>query len=156
MDQDDVTRECPYCRESIKPEAVKCKHCGSSVAPEKLAHGGSCPYCKEEINPEAIKCKHCKSSLVNSSQTGCGCDSNVERGQAQAIRSDSPYMGSNPLLPSFTARRRAPHFANNIIVIGGPSDPFDPIHCMGFYECSDVCVPWLGCTKVCVWKCLVV
>jgi hypothetical protein len=156
MDQDDETRECPYCRESIKPEAVKCKHCGSSVAPEKLAHGGTCPYCKEQIHPEAVKCKHCKSSLLNSSEPGCGCGSNKDSWQSQAIRSGSPYPGTNRAQTSFSARRRASRLANDLIVIGGPADPFDPIHCHGFYECYDVCVPWLGCDIVCVWKCLVV
>jgi len=65
--------QCPYCKEEIHPEAIKCKHCGSSVTPEKLPHKGICPYCKEEIHVEAIKCKHCKSSLINKSQQGCDC-----------------------------------------------------------------------------------
>ena len=33
MTQDDETRECPYCRESIKPGAIKCKHCLSWLGP---------------------------------------------------------------------------------------------------------------------------
>jgi hypothetical protein len=57
------TRECPYCREKIRNEAIKCKHCGSSVGPTILEHGGTCPYCKETIHKDAIKCKHCKSML---------------------------------------------------------------------------------------------
>jgi hypothetical protein len=116
-----------------------------------------CPHCKESIKPDAIKCKHCESSLLSSPQKeGCGCDDKRESWQSAAIRSDSSSMGSNRPQTSFAARRRAPQLANNLIVIGGPADPFDPIHCHGFYECYDVCVPWLGCDKVCVWKCLVV
>lgn len=57
------SRECPYCRETVKAEAVLCKHCGSALTPEKAPHGGVCPYCKEEIHPEAIRCKHCRSDL---------------------------------------------------------------------------------------------
>jgi hypothetical protein len=57
------TRECPFCKEEIKADAIKCKHCDSMVALERPTHGGICPYCKEEIKPDAIKCKHCQSIL---------------------------------------------------------------------------------------------
>lgn len=88
MADDQGTRHCPYCKEEIKSEAIKCKHCGSKLAAEKPSHGGTCPYCKESIHPEAIRCKHCHSMLGNtdigSSQQGhqhhhhhghggCGC-----------------------------------------------------------------------------------
>ena len=66
-------RACPYCKEDIKADAIKCKHCGSRVTPEKPSHGGVCPFCKEEIHPEAIRCKHCGSSTQDSSGRGCGC-----------------------------------------------------------------------------------
>lgn len=62
------TRTCPFCKEDIKSEAIKCKHCHSAVAPDHPDHEGVCPYCKETINPEAIKCKHCQSSLIEGSQ----------------------------------------------------------------------------------------
>lgn len=58
-----TTCDCPFCREEIRIDAIKCKHCGSSVAPEKPTHRGICPYCKEQIHPEAIKCRHCQSNL---------------------------------------------------------------------------------------------
>ena len=61
MSKRQETRECPFCKEAIKADAIKCKHCGSRVAPEEPTHGGTCPYCKEEIRPDAIKCKHCGS-----------------------------------------------------------------------------------------------
>ena len=64
-------RECPFCKEDIKLEAIKCKHCSSSISPEASEHEGTCPYCKEDIKPEATKCKHCKSNLKTS---GCGCN----------------------------------------------------------------------------------
>jgi len=65
------TRQCPYCKEEIKSDAVKCKHCGSGVSPEKPAHQGVCPFCKEQIHPEALKCKHCRSALR--SEKDCDC-----------------------------------------------------------------------------------
>lgn len=69
MNTESKIRNCPLCKEEIKADAVKCKHCGSPVAPEKAPHKGTCPYCKEKIQPEAVKCKHCKSSLLDHSQT---------------------------------------------------------------------------------------
>lgn len=63
MNTESKIRNCPLCKEEIKVDAIKCRHCGSPVAPEKPAHEGTCPYCKEQIHPEAIKCKHCKSDL---------------------------------------------------------------------------------------------
>jgi len=62
----DNIRKCPYCKEEIKAEATRCKHCRSNVPAEKPAHEGKCPYCKEAIHPEATKCKHCGSMLLTS------------------------------------------------------------------------------------------
>lgn len=77
MDTESKTRECPYCKEEIKAEAIKCKHCGSSLAPEKPSHGGTCPYCKEQINVEAVKCKHCGSDLRSGLSPECGCKQQI-------------------------------------------------------------------------------
>src|SRR5262249_45421162 len=63
MPEKAALRQCPYCKEEIKPDAIRCKHCRSSVPPEKPPHGGTCPYCKEAIHAEAIKCKHCGAML---------------------------------------------------------------------------------------------
>jgi hypothetical protein len=70
------TRECPYCKEEIKADAVLCRYCHSRLEPEGPTHGGKCPYCKEEIHPEALRCKHCQSDLMHGEhkRDGCGCD----------------------------------------------------------------------------------
>jgi len=64
------TVECPYCKEDVKVDAIKCKHCGSRISPQKPSHGGTCPYCKEQIKPEAIVCRYCKSALGPKPQGG--------------------------------------------------------------------------------------
>ena len=71
------TRDCPYCKEEIRADAVKCKYCRSSVTPAALPHEGVCPYCKEQIHPEAIKCKHCGSDLRGEVAAECECSQSV-------------------------------------------------------------------------------
>jgi hypothetical protein len=97
MGEQRETRECPHCKEEIKAEAIKCKHCGSRVAPERPAHEGICPYCKEEIHPDAIKCKHCKSMLGDSAKSddGCGCSDARPTGRANMMRQGGSRQGKN-------------------------------------------------------------
>ena len=57
------TRECPFCKELIKSDAIICKHCHSKVAQLRPEHGGVCPFCKENVKPEAVVCKHCGSQI---------------------------------------------------------------------------------------------
>ena len=62
-DQAEATGQCPFCKEDIKVDAVRCKHCHATIPEEKPAHRGVCPFCKENINAEAIRCKHCQADL---------------------------------------------------------------------------------------------
>jgi hypothetical protein len=91
-------RECPFCKESIKAGAVKCRYCGSTITPMVADHQGICPFCKEDIKPGAIKCRYCHSNLSPLSAfreepmpyrlpqrgSGCSCDSYSQR-RARAI-----------------------------------------------------------------------
>ncbi len=89
------TRECPYCKEDILSDAIKCKHCGTSVSAEKSAHEGICPFCKEKIKPEAIKCYHCKSNLMPLKIAEESKD-NVIRGLGDVIARSTTFMGMKP------------------------------------------------------------
>lgn len=87
---DEDLRQCPFCKEAIHADAVKCKFCGSQVEPTRLDHGGTCPFCKESINPQALICKHCRSHLGPSKACSCA--------------GHSPGTSSLPNAQSFSAR----------------------------------------------------
>lgn len=73
MPDQDSPRACPFCKEEIKPDAVRCKHCQGSIVAREPQHHGVCPLCKEDIHPEATRCKHCKAELstrIRGAQTG--------------------------------------------------------------------------------------
>lgn len=89
--------QCPFCKEEIRADAVKCKHCQSAVRPSTPAHEGVCPFCKEEIRKDAVKCKHCHSNLLAG---GCGCSGGEGsqggqggQGVIRALLDDFPSSG---------------------------------------------------------------
>lgn len=90
------TRECPYCKEEIKAEAIKCKHCKSALAPARPTHGGTCPFCSEEVKPEAIKCKHCGSMIGGGPTKGCceGCGHGETSFATSAPTEQFQFVGS--------------------------------------------------------------
>ena len=72
-----ATKDCDYCKEEVRADAVLCKHCGSRLGSSAPDHGGTCPYCKESINPEATRCRYCGSDVSGRDAAtgggGCGC-----------------------------------------------------------------------------------
>jgi hypothetical protein len=118
-DEEVSTRECPLCREEVRVDALRCKHCQAALVPEQPDHGGTCPFCKEDIKPEAIRCKHCHADLTPGAATsGCGCGGGarrirrvpraasarrfVPRGSAPAGRG---RLGNRGVTPALFARR---------------------------------------------------
>lgn len=84
-----TTRPCPSCRQDVRADATRCRHCYGDIA-DGAGHGGRCPLCREDIHPEATRCPHCKSSLVTPDD--CGCD-----GTATRARSSSARVGNGVL-----------------------------------------------------------
>jgi hypothetical protein len=88
---ENAIRECPFCKEEIKAEAVKCKYCQSGITPEKPAHQGICPFCKEEIKPDATRCRHCRSDLSPAAtREQCHCEGTGTVSVAQRPRALPP------------------------------------------------------------------
>ncbi|WP_369684861.1 zinc ribbon domain-containing protein [Halalkalicoccus sp. NIPERK01] len=79
-DNSENTRSCPYCKEEIKVDAIKCRYCDSNIQPESPSHEGTCPYCKEEVDLEAIKCKHCLSYIGGTTVPSMNLNEEILRG----------------------------------------------------------------------------
>jgi hypothetical protein len=154
MSTEYAIRECPFCKEEIKAEAIKCKHCRSSVKPESAPHGGTCPFCKEEIKREAIKCKHCGSMVDGSEKSGCceGCsekDTSFQQVPGPQDMSERGFSGS------FGANEYFPQSAEGTIVSMASCSSCD-VGSIGttmvshrYRRCCYVVCSWGGCRKYC-------
>lgn len=89
-------RLCPYCKEEIRADAIRCKHCRSALTPQTPGHGGTCPSCKEAIHPDALRCKHCGASVGPEHQSGCGCVGPTPSGASEASWLRSPTAAGSP------------------------------------------------------------
>src|SRR5258708_4638164 len=66
MEPDEVA--CPFCAETIKGAAIKCKHCGemlSTPTPTPVAARFLCPSCDEALTPRGA----CMSTASTSTST---------------------------------------------------------------------------------------
>jgi phage FluMu protein Com len=99
MNEEAGARQCPYCKEKIRADAIRCKHCRSTLAPEAPSHGGTCPFCKEAIHPEAIRCKHCGTMLAPV-EPGVGCQEckessgSLQTDPTQSMAASPPFGGA--------------------------------------------------------------
>lgn len=57
-------RDCPFCAESIKREAMVCKHCGKDVEPKTSIPKITCPKCGYVTPATGAPCVHCGKSFT--------------------------------------------------------------------------------------------
>ena len=66
-------KECPFCKEEIKREAIKCQFCKEMLPNEEIEDEKDtkiCPFCWEKIKSSAKKCRYCKEFLSDKSYSG--------------------------------------------------------------------------------------
>lgn len=142
------TKECDFCKEEIRADAIRCKHCGAAVGRPGPTHGGTCPYCKEEIKADAIKCKHCGSWVANTTHVApereCGCGW-TEPGSHARFGVPAHFGRRQTASPSMVQSAR---LMRRNVILGGPLDPGDQWYCDGQYFCTDLFGHF-----VCIWLC---
>ncbi len=53
-------KACPYCKEFIKVNAVKCKHCGSDLLDSHVKlRAKNCTYCGKRLDKKDEYCENC-------------------------------------------------------------------------------------------------
>lgn len=74
-------RKCPFCAETIKAEAIVCKHCGRDVEPVAIEEAATpptkfltCPHCGAALGENKAFCHKCQKETGLNICPHCGAD----------------------------------------------------------------------------------
>ena len=147
-DESAAMRQCPFCKEEVLAEAVRCKHCHATIPAVRSGHQGACPYCKETIHREAVRCKHCHANLTG--DCGCGQGTSAPVTHAAPNRAGASVRHKALARPARVdvARERFPSYPDPVPGCAATDKDEDGLWC--FIEASEhyclyeLCVPAVG------------
>lgn len=90
MDDDSNSKQCPYCAETIKAAAVKCRYCGSDLSSDSEFE---CTGCGADVAADADLCPKCGADFRDTETAGANRGS-ANQGEPQSAETKTSCLRS--------------------------------------------------------------